>query len=295
VQNPISNGTKSKRKEKRRMFRRPSPPLVISTIALVLATAGVAPAASRLISGKQIKNGSITGSKIASNTITGSNIKDGTVGGSDITDGSISGADIANATISAAKLKGVGGIPGPQGNTGPQGPAGPRGPQGDPGDTGADGATGPAGPAGPQGDPGPQGADGQGPVSWHAVSSVGLSATATGSGTPDLVGGVGLNTHGLSTGYYMATVTGSASATGTHVVNCTVAGSTPAENTTFEFTAVAGEHRNFASTWNGFVLGGGFTGRVAVSCWADVSGANQVTFDSMTVTVLQVTGVTDRS
>jgi hypothetical protein len=277
-----------------RMFRRPTAPLVISTLALVLAMAGIAPAASRMISGKYIKNGTITNPKIANGTITGQKIGSNTVTGGNIKDGTITGPDIADNSITAIKLKGIGGIPGPQGNTGPQGPAGPRGPQGDPGDTGADGATGPAGPAGPQGDPGPVGANGQGPASYHTVTSVGLSATATGSGTPDLVGGVGVSGHNLSTGYYTGVVSGSATGTGTHLVNCTVGGSNPPDNTTFEFSVVAGEHRDFASTWNGFVLGGGFTGRVAVTCWADVTGANQVTFDSMTVTVLQVSGLSDQ-
>jgi hypothetical protein len=267
------------------VFRRPSLPTAISVTALVLAMAGVAPAATRLINGSSIKNGTITGQKIASGTVTGKNIKDGT----------ITGPDIADNSIAAVKLKGVGGIPGPPGATGPSGPAGIRGPQGDPG---PDGPEGPAGPAGPQGDPGvpgPSGADGQGPASWHAVAGISLSATATGSGTADVIGGVGVSGHNLATGYYTALVTGTVFATGAnHEVTCRNAGSVGGDNTTFEFTAIDGQHRSFAASWDGWVLGGATLGRFVVSCWGDVTGANQVTFDSMTVTVLQVSGLSDR-
>ena len=269
----------------RRRLRRPSASFVVAVLALAVAMAGVAPAASRMINGSLIKNGTITGKKIAKGTITGANIKYG----------SVSGLDIADNSISAIKLKGIGGIPGPQGPQGSTGPAGPRGPVGDPGPDGNDGPAGPAGPAGPQGDPGPPGSDGQGPASYNTVTGVSLSATATSSGSPDLVGGVGLSGHNVATGYYTALVTGSVTATGAaHQVNCTIAGSQAQDNLTFTVTAVPGEDRSFAGSWDGWVLASQFLGRVAVSCWADVTGANQVTFDSMTVTALQVSSLSQR-
>lgn len=87
---------------------RMSPAMVVAMIALFVALSGTAVATtSVLITGKQIKNGSITG------------------------------ADIKNKSVPAAKLKGnfrgargVAGAPGP---VGPQGPQGPQGPKGDTG------------------------------------------------------------------------------------------------------------------------------------------------------------------
>jgi hypothetical protein len=90
--------------------RRPSATMVVALVALVAASAGVGNAATSLITGKQIKNGTVTGA--------------------DIKDGSIAGKDIKNGSVPIAKLSGK--LP-----TGPAGPAGPAG------------ATGPTGPAGP--------------------------------------------------------------------------------------------------------------------------------------------------
>jgi hypothetical protein len=90
--------------------RRPSATMVVALVALVAASAGVGNAATSLITGKQIKNGSVTGA--------------------DIKDGSIAGKDIKNKSVPIAKLSGQ--LP-----TGPAGPAGPAG------------AAGPTGPAGP--------------------------------------------------------------------------------------------------------------------------------------------------
>lgn len=75
-------------------LKRPSPALVIATVALVAASGGSAVGAS-YITGKQIKNGSITG------------------------------ADIKNHSITKSDVRGVAGPRGPQG---PQGAIGPPGP-----------------------------------------------------------------------------------------------------------------------------------------------------------------------
>ena len=95
--------------------------------------------------------------------------------GADIKDGSISRADLSGRAVKSLKGKrgpsgpagrdGFAGPQGPQGSTGPQGdrgPAGPAGPEGPRGTTGDTGARGPQGIQGIQGDRGNDGAAGQG-------------------------------------------------------------------------------------------------------------------------------------
>jgi hypothetical protein len=66
-------------------LRRPSPALVISSIALVVACTGTAVAAQVITSSSQIKNGAVLSA--------------------DIKDGSVQGRDIKDGTITANKLK----------------------------------------------------------------------------------------------------------------------------------------------------------------------------------------------
>lgn len=91
--------------------------MIVSLLALVAASAGVGTAAGTLITGSQVKDGSLTGK------------------------------DIKNKSVPVSKL--VGKLPtgpkGPAGAAGAKGAAGPAGPQGT---AGAAGATGPTGPQG---------------------------------------------------------------------------------------------------------------------------------------------------
>lgn len=103
----------------------PRPATVISVVALVVASAGSATAAS-LISGKQVKN----------NSLTGADIKNSSLRGADIRNRSLTQSDLSTATVNALK-----------GKQGPAGPAGPQGPQGLKGDTGAKGDKGDIGPS----------------------------------------------------------------------------------------------------------------------------------------------------
>jgi hypothetical protein len=96
--------------------------------------------------------------------ITGAQIKDGTVESRDIGNGTIRRADIADATEAALR-----GQRGPRGAAGEQGPAGPAGLAGPAGSVGQQGATGAAGPQGPAGAQGPQGDVGEG---LHVTGSV---------------------------------------------------------------------------------------------------------------------------
>jgi hypothetical protein len=65
-------------------LRRPSPALVVSTIALIVAVGGTSYAAFKLpknaVGTKQIKNGAVTGAKVANGTLTGAKIKLSTLG-----------------------------------------------------------------------------------------------------------------------------------------------------------------------------------------------------------------------
>ena len=105
---------------------RPSSATVIAFIALLLAGAGSATAAT-LITGAQVKDNSLTGR--------------------DVKDGSLSTRDFKKGTLRA-------------GSRGTQGPQGTQGP------AGAEGADGPAGPSGAAGQPGPRGARGPSGTSY---------------------------------------------------------------------------------------------------------------------------------
>jgi hypothetical protein len=113
------------------------------------------------------------GSAYAAVTVTGKNIKDGTVTGRDVKN-----ASLGKNKLSATAVSSLTGQPGP---TGPQGPNGDRGAQGPAGPTGTTGPKGESGTAGPQGlvgPPGPSGISG-----WeYRVSSPGVSIPGNGGG-----------------------------------------------------------------------------------------------------------------
>lgn len=71
-------------------LRRPSPALVVSIIALVVACAGTAYAATQITSSSQIKNGIVTGADLRNSTITNSDIRKESVSGSRLRKNSIS-------------------------------------------------------------------------------------------------------------------------------------------------------------------------------------------------------------
>jgi hypothetical protein len=137
--------------------------MVVACIAVVLAMTGSAFAARALITGADIKDGSITRADLSSRTVSSLKGKQGKRG--------VAGRD------------GFTGARGPQGGDGPAGPAGPvgsqgpQGPRGGVGDTGNPGPVGRTGPVGPRGDTGSQGTPGQSLVFNTAVSN-------TDAGTP---------------------------------------------------------------------------------------------------------------
>ncbi len=111
------------------------------TIALccltALAVAGVVPAfgaAKHLLTGKDIKNGSLTGKDIRNSSLTGSDIKNGKLGGADMRRGSIPLNRLDKKTRDLINRLGGPSLPASQaeaGAPGAQGPAGPQGPKGD--------------------------------------------------------------------------------------------------------------------------------------------------------------------
>ena len=103
---------------------RQSAPLVVSAIALTLAAGGIGVGAGALITGADIKNGSITGADIKSGSIAGDDIKPGSIQVSDLSKGALNGLD---------------GKDGKDGKDGAQGPAGPAGPAGADGSGGSGG------------------------------------------------------------------------------------------------------------------------------------------------------------
>ena len=88
-------------------MKRPSPSMVIATLALVFAVGGTGVAASGLITGADVKDGSLTGKDIAV--------------------GSITPANLTTATSEQATRRGPRGLRGPRGFRGFPGVSGPAG------------------------------------------------------------------------------------------------------------------------------------------------------------------------
>ena len=122
---------------RRRIMANVSPAMVVAFIAIVLAMTGSDLAARALITGADIKDGSISRVDLSSRTVRSLKGKRGPAG--------------------PAGRDGATGPQGPKGSTGSAGPSGAVGPAGPRGDTGARGAQ---GDPGEQGDPGPPGNDG---------------------------------------------------------------------------------------------------------------------------------------
>lgn len=122
-------------------IRRPSPALVVASIALFVALSGTGVATiSQLARGSvgtlQLQNGAVTTPKVRNGAVTTPKIRNGAVTGAKVRNNSITSAHVRNRSLTRLDF-----APGqlPAGPTGPQGPAGPAG------------AAGPAGPAGPAG------------------------------------------------------------------------------------------------------------------------------------------------
>ena len=115
---------------------------VAATLALVFSLTGTAAATSiTLITGHQVKDGTLTGADIANRSIdakklmlrslTTKQLQVGSVTSGEVRNGSLTVADASPALLAA--LRGVQGPAGPQGPAGAQGATGSQGPAGSPG------------------------------------------------------------------------------------------------------------------------------------------------------------------
>jgi len=138
----------------RKRFRRPSPALAISLIALFVAMGG-------------------TSYGLARNSIDSREIRNNDVRSSDIRNNDVRSKDVRNGSLLSKDFK-AGQLPaGPRGATGPGGPAGPRGLTGQ---------------GGPQGGPGISGLQRVVGASDNNLSQSGKTATATCPGTKKVIG-----------------------------------------------------------------------------------------------------------
>lgn len=96
---------------------------VIATLALFIALGGSSYAAL-MITGRNVKDGTLTGADIKNNSVTSADIRDGSLLARDFRAGQLT---------SATSLQPSGGPAGPQGPAGPAGAKGDQGPKGDPG------------------------------------------------------------------------------------------------------------------------------------------------------------------
>lgn len=91
-----------------------------------MASSGTALAARDLITGHDVKNGSLTGADVKNGSLTGSDVKKGSIKLSDLSDGVQQ--MLATGTPGHNGAKGEQGVAGPAGSAGATGPAGPAGP-----------------------------------------------------------------------------------------------------------------------------------------------------------------------
>jgi hypothetical protein len=155
------------------MRKHMSPAMIVALIALFIATAGGATAAGTLITGAQIKNGSISLVDLSANAKKALKGQRGAAGlaGPQGPDGPGGPAGAAGET----GPQGLKGDPGPNGDPGPQGSAGETGPQGLKGPTGPQGAAGPPG-------PGTKTVSGGVTETGNVFSGTGYTASRTGVG-----------------------------------------------------------------------------------------------------------------
>ncbi len=108
----------------RRFLRdhRPSPAMVVASIALLVALGGTSVAAVN-----QLAANSVGTSQLKNNAVTTPKIKNSAVNASKLASNAVVTAKIANGTIQPADLSSAAKTSGPPGAQGPQGPSGPAG------------------------------------------------------------------------------------------------------------------------------------------------------------------------
>jgi uncharacterized protein YjbI with pentapeptide repeats len=77
---------------------RPSASMVVAAIALFISLGGTSIAAI-VITGKNVKNGSLTGADIKNESVRGNKIQNGSLGSSDVIDNALTGTDVKNESL----------------------------------------------------------------------------------------------------------------------------------------------------------------------------------------------------
>jgi hypothetical protein len=147
--------------------RRPSPALVVASLALFVAMGGTGYAAVA-VTGRDVVNSTLSGKDVKDESLTGKDVRSLT--GRDVIDGSLLAADFASGQVPV----------GPRGETGATGPQGLKGDTGAPGQPGSPGLPGSPGQQGPQGDPGPPGPAGfEETITVHDAAAMPVKTTTT--------------------------------------------------------------------------------------------------------------------
>lgn len=118
---------------------------VMATVAFFFAISGAAAVgASTLLTGADIRNGSLTGADVRNRSLGAADLKRDVVTSMLVRNASLTGLDVRDGSLNAADFNAAAleGMRGPKGDTGAQGATGAKG------DSGAQGPQGPAGPAG---------------------------------------------------------------------------------------------------------------------------------------------------
>jgi formylmethanofuran dehydrogenase subunit D len=79
-------------------------PVIITSLILALLVGGGAAVAAKMITGKQIKNGTVTTKDVKNNNLTSKDLKNGTVSSKDLKNGTVSSKDIKNKTVATGDL-----------------------------------------------------------------------------------------------------------------------------------------------------------------------------------------------
>lgn len=231
------------------LVRSVTPTRALVAILAVIALTGTASAATGLIDGSQLKNGTVTTDKLA----------DGSIGPSKLKDGGVTlrklGSEVL-ARFSAAAAPGAPGVTGPAGAPGAIGLSGPAGAPGATGVAGAPGVTGPAGAPGATGVTGAAGAPGAtGPTGSAGVTNAYQSFT-TDSGSFTFAATLVHVTLGTAGNYLLdasATLSVASSVTSPVTVECYVGAS---NDYTTESTTVVLGHATGAETTVPFTVQG---------------------------------------
>lgn len=83
--------------------RRPAPATVIALVALFVALGGTSYGAF-VITGKNVKNGSLTGKDVKNNSLTGDDVKNGSLRGRDVKDRTLGNTDIRNNSLRGGQI-----------------------------------------------------------------------------------------------------------------------------------------------------------------------------------------------